>query len=113
LKAFLLTVSHEFPDEHSLEQLAKQLADNGFYIKLRDDDTILLQKLDKLYHLRYPRPSDPVDIGNQDWDVVQQMTFAIVDRMPDSLRDCFEGIRRPEKGGRVLMRKRIDKEGDA
>ena len=110
LKACLLTLCHEFPDEHSLRKLTKQLADNSFYIKFRDNNTTLLQKLDKLYDLRYPSPSDPVNIGNEDWNVVQQMIIAIVDRMPDSLRDCFERIRRPVKGDRVLMRKPMEKE---
>lgn len=113
LKAFLLAVSDEFPDEHSLERLAKRLAENDFLVDFGDDARTLLQRLDRLYQLRYPRPSDPVEIGHEDWDSVQRASLAIVDRMPDSLKDYFEGIRRPEKAGRVLMRRRIDRKEDA
>lgn len=108
LKTCLLAVNDEFPNEHSLEQLVRRLADAGFDVDLGRGRTELLQRLDKLYHLRYPRPSDPVEIGNEDWDVVEQTALAIVDRMPDSLKDLFEGIRQPEKHGRVLMRRRIE-----
>ena len=108
LKACLLAVNDEFPNEHSLERLVRQLADAGFYVDLARGRIELIQRLDKLYHLRYPRPLDPVEIGNEDWDVVEQTSFAIVDRMPDSLKNLFEGIRRPEKGGRVLMRRRVE-----
>lgn len=109
LKAFLLTMTDEFQDTHSLPKLVKQLSDHSFCIEFSNEDRSLLQRLQRLYRLRYPQLLDPVQIGNADWKAVERITFAIVDRMPDSLRGCFEDIRRPRKGGRILMRKQVNR----
>lgn len=106
LKAYLLAISDSFPNEHSLKKLWSQLVTHKPDATLSSDEERILHALDRLYHLRYPRPSDPVEIGTEDWPLIERTTLTIVDLMPELLQREFETIREPTKGGRILMRRR-------
>ncbi len=107
LKCLLLRQTGEFPDEHDLTTLFRQLAHAGVKVALSTEQQSAIEKLNSFATIRYPDPQNPVQIGTGDWDIVFEMYKSLFAQLPDELKKRPAGDERVTKGGRVLMVKEL------
>jgi hypothetical protein len=108
LKAWLLEVAGEFEGIHNLEALFELLTKKHGAAALDEEQQKVLKMLDQFEHLRYPNPKQPTEIGDGDLPHIEALVGHICRAMPQSIPDALEKIALGRKGGRVLMRKKID-----
>ncbi|GAH06269.1 unnamed protein product [marine sediment metagenome] len=58
--------------------------------------------------MRYPRRADPVGIGSEEWTDIEKVYSELHDRLPGEVMREFDNKNPNEKGGRLLMQKKID-----
>ena len=104
LKGFILYLNGEFPSGHNLERLLKLLKIKGIPINKNDENT--LKKINDFFNLRYANPKNPIEIGGDDWQVIENLSKNLVNVFPDDLKKEFENIDGSlQKGGRRLCRR--------
>jgi HEPN domain-containing protein len=67
LKAIILNKCNEFPNEHSLVELSKSIERQSVKLNYGTDHKDTISMLEGFYELRYPKPSNPIEIGDDDW----------------------------------------------
>jgi HEPN domain-containing protein len=105
LKAWILQVTGEFPRIHSLKDLITEINKNDQKFHLSEREIQTLAYLSKFEALRYPSKKQPVEIGTEDIEQVNELADAIWRQMPDALVEAYERIPKGKKGGRVIMRR--------
>jgi hypothetical protein len=108
LKAWLLEVAGEFEGIHNLETLYDLLIKKYGASALGNEQQQALKMLDQFEQLRYPNPKQPTEIGDEDLPLIESLVGHICRTMPQSIHDALEKVAAGRKGGRVLMRKKID-----
>lgn len=108
LKAWLLEVAGEFDGIHNLEALYDLLMKKHGAAVLDNEQQQTLKMLDQFEQLRYPNPKQPTEIGDEDLPHIEALVGHICRAMPQSIPEALEKISPGRKGGRVLMRKKID-----
>lgn len=113
LKAWHLHAFDKFTATHSLKKLYKGLKRVGLSLDVEALRTLKL--IDMYAQLRYPRGDrtsgmrdDDREIGNEDWQKIRDLSETIWEQMPSKLAEELETSQPNKKGGRILMRKRID-----
>jgi HEPN domain-containing protein len=104
LKAVLLSANGEFPNEHDLLKLvgAIRVQKPGF-LKDNDLETIVTH-INPFVVLRYPDAKGSKSVGDEDWDQIKRLRDAILEEMPQGLKDEIRKIDPTKKGGRTLMK---------
>src|SRR5438445_6467993 len=87
LKAFLLHHTGRFPGEHDLGCLLRLVQEHDPTITLSDAEQGLLSQEDPFNFRRYPVPTNPVPIGDEDWDGIEQLWHALTRRLPPVLKE--------------------------
>ncbi|HTV77668.1 MAG TPA: HEPN domain-containing protein [Steroidobacteraceae bacterium] len=105
LKAWHLEALGHFENTHNLQELWRVLVKQSGVKKLSKDGSRTLALLDTYEHLRYPNPSNPIEIGSEHVAKVNALVEALWRRMPDALLLAYDGIDPLKKGGRVLMKR--------
>jgi HEPN domain-containing protein len=109
LKAWLLQCAGQFEALHLLRELhALLVREHGAQI-LSAEESNTLTLLDRYSDLRYPNRDDPVEVGNQSLQGIDNLFDAIFNQLPQELLDAFAALNPLEKGGRVLMKRKIDR----
>lgn len=108
LKAVILHESGQFPDEHKLTNLHSTRYLPRSFPVLSKESADLLVRLDGYFQLRYPKRSDPVSIGSEDWGNIERLYEELHDRIPADIMEDYDNKNTSEKGGRVLMQKPVD-----
>lgn len=108
LKAWLLQCAGEFKGHHVLRDLHADLVREHGAKNLSDIQSETLMLLDRYSELRYPNRNDPVEVGNQSVQRIDDLFDSIFDQLPQELRDALASLNPVEKGGRVLMKRKID-----
>jgi HEPN domain-containing protein len=108
LKAWLLQNAGEFKGLHVLSDLHADLVRDQAARHLSVDETMTLTRLDRFAELRYPNRNDPVEVGNETVEAINSLYDAIFNQLPQELLDAFNTLNPLEKGGRVLMKRKID-----
>lgn len=101
LKAWLLQDSKQFPGSHNLTELHGDLVKSSRAPTLSDEQARTLLLLDRYSELRYPNRNDPVEVGTDDLSAVRNLM------LPGELLLELSRVDVLKKGGRVLMKKRI------
>lgn len=105
LKAFLLLVTGNFRDDHSLANLLRALEANGAKVSLSEAHAATIKQLDEFYNLRYPQPAGSPTVGDVAWNSIHSLFSALGEQLPETLRRELSKLDRTKKFGRVLMRK--------
>ncbi len=114
LKAWHLAWFGQFENTHDLVALLGALKKKDKSLNIGNDNEAFLSQLDKFYLLRYPRKKgDAVEVGSDQLKHLNALLDALWAKMPKELVETYKKIDRTRKGGRVLMRKKIDGEKDA
>jgi len=108
LKAWLLEVAGEFEGIHNLQALYDVLQKKYGVSPLDDDQQGVLRILDQFEQLRYPNPKRPTEIGDEDLPRTEALVEHLCRSMPKTIPNALEKIEPGRKGGRVLMRKKIE-----
>lgn len=109
LKTFLLRLTGNFRDFHSLTSLLRTLEANGVKFGLNEEQFATVKQLDEWYHLRYPQTTASPSVGDLDWPGIHSLFSALVERLPEDLQRDLMNLDRTKKFGRVLMRKPKDR----
>ncbi len=110
LKAWHLEVLSEFPAVHCLTDLVEELQKNGRQLSLTDAEWCVLEMVDSYGELRYPNPNVGTEVGSDDWESVDSLLKTILEQTPESFDEYVETIDPTRKGGRVLMKRGIEKQ---
>jgi HEPN domain-containing protein len=108
LKALILCENGQFPDEHNLTRLHSTRYLPRSFPVLSQESADLLNRLDRYYQLRYPRRTDPVAIGSEDWGRIEGVYEELHNRIPHDIMEAYDKKNPGEKGGRILMEKPVD-----
>jgi len=108
LKTFLLRLTGNFRDEHSLTNLLRTLEASGVKFALNEEHLATVKQLDQFYHLRYPQTAGSPSVGDLDWPAIHSLFSALGEQLPEDLRRDLLNLDRTRKFGRVLMRKPKD-----
>jgi HEPN domain-containing protein len=106
LKTILLNKCHRFPNDHSLSKLCELIERQNVNLNCERDYKDTITMLDGFYDLRYPRPLDPVEIGDGDWDRIENLFEFLILKLPHEIQDKCDKIDHSKKGNRVLMHKK-------
>lgn len=105
LKAWLLEVSSEFPKTHSLVALVNKLNERQKQIELSEEDKTLLRLIDEYGELRYPTPTNPIGVGDDDWPKIEDFFYTVLNQAPNTIQLYAYTIDPTKKGGRELRKK--------
>lgn len=110
LKAALLHRDGEFEAEHRLGRLLGDLkrGNESLVISAAGERTLLM--LEEYEGSRYPNPTNPVDVGNEDLPDIRNLWEELLSHLPEPLLDSFRTADQFTKGERVLMVKTHDSE---
>jgi hypothetical protein len=108
LKAWLLHAAGKFAGTHHLHLLYDELVRKHGAPTLTAQQSRVLTLLDGYEQLRYPNRNDPTDVGDEDSRAISDFDDAIWRSLPRSLIEDFESVNPLEKGGRVLMKRKIE-----
>lgn len=109
MKAWHLAWFGQFNNTHNLISLYDALKKKDPSLNIGTDNEMFLQELDKFYLLRYPRRIDnAVEVGSDQLDLLNAFLDSLWVAMPGELTESYEKINLTMKGGRVLMRKKIE-----
>jgi HEPN domain-containing protein len=106
LKAVLLDLVGEFPNEHKLRVLVDEIRMTKPTSLDDEDAQRLLTRLEPFVVLRYPNPSEPVTVGSEDMASIDRVCEAILGEMSIDFRTKYMEADPTTKGGRVLMSRR-------
>lgn len=106
LKAILLNHCNEFPNEHSLAKLSNLIVKSGVNLNYTNGHEETLKTLDGFYELRYPKPINPIEIGDDDWSDIEALFEHLIFILPDEIQQNLKQMNHTEKGNRILMRKK-------
>ena len=109
LKAWIQEVTGSFPMTHFLEDLYKELIDIALASKLSSEQNMAIALLDTYEKLRYPNRKNPVEVGDSDLISITSLHQYFLDNLPGSLIDKIGAINDLSQGGRVIMKKPIEK----
>jgi HEPN domain-containing protein len=102
LKAALLHFDNGFPAIHDLRRLRGRLQRSVPELVFSAEERGLLNKVNRWYPLRYPRPGGSEPIGGAEFTVIKALAFRLLELLPDEVRAEFRSAL--EKGDRVLVR---------
>jgi HEPN domain-containing protein len=108
LKSWLLTVHGEFDGIHELHSLHAKLVSSAGAEILSSEDAGTMTLLDAYSELRYPNLNQPVEVGTQQQAQVELLMDTLWAQMPASLYEAVHSMDPLKKGGRVLMKKKIE-----
>lgn len=107
LKAILLNKTNEFANEHSLIKLTDEIEKQGIELDYEKKHKAILNKINQFYDLRYPKVMNPVEIGDNDWDDIENLFELLMFAFPKEIQQKIQNINHSEKGNRILMKKKI------
>lgn len=109
LKAWHLAWFGQFDNTHDLIELFAALKKKDGALDIGAENEAFLTKLDKFYLLRYPRRrAGAVEVGSDHREPLDALLDALLKAMPKELIEGYEKLDRTKKGGRVLMKKKIE-----
>lgn len=106
LKAILLNKTDEFDNEHSLVGLSNQIRAQKVELNYSTDQNRTLEKVNSFYDLRYPKEKDPIEIGSDDWDQIENLYEFLIFTLPNDIQEQIQNIDRGIKGGRIVLKKK-------
>jgi HEPN domain-containing protein len=111
LKSWLLHSAGQFAGIHALRDLYDELAKSHGAVPLSEEEARILALLDEYAQLRYPNRNSPTEVGTEDLPAIEALIEAILGRLPKELREALDKVSPVQKGGRVLMKKKIEPTG--
>jgi HEPN domain-containing protein len=108
LKGWLLHLAGSFPKTHDLDSLHGELVQSHGILALKEEQLSVLKLLDRYDELRYPNRSDPVEVGTEHVSPIRQLVDSFWQQLPDNLILTYSELDPLQKGGRVLMKKKIE-----
>jgi len=109
LKAWHLAWFGQFNNTHNLIDLFDALKNKDPSLDIGTDNERFLEELDKFYLLRYPRRKNgAVEVGSDHLELLNAFLGALWNAMPEELVESYEKIDHTKKGGRILMKKKIE-----
>ena len=105
-KTILLDKYNEFPNEHSLVNLSNSIDRQSVKLNYETYHKDTINMLDRFYGLRYPKPSNPIEIGDEDWGRIKNLFEFLILILPEEIRDELKEMDHCKKGSRTLMRRK-------
>ena len=109
IKSWLLHENNKFKGIHPLKDLLNQLEASVPSLHFTDFEKQTIDYLSNFVELRYPNKNNPVEIGEEDIEQINDLANSLWQQMPDELVDSYESLPFNKKSGRVLMERPNDK----
>ena len=108
LKSWILFINSEFEAIHSLPKLIEEVKklDPDFSLNEREQQT--LTYLSNFVELRYPSANNPIEIGGDDIEQLNDLAEKIWQGMPEALVQNYQNIPAGKKGNRTLISRPSD-----
>ena len=106
MKAMLLNKCNEFCNEHSLVKLVDFIEKQNVQLNYGRNHEDTIRVLDGFYELRYPRTVDPIEIGDDDWERIENLFEFLVLMLPKKIQKELKKMSHSSKGNRILMRRK-------
>lgn len=106
LKAIILNKCNQFPNEHSLVKLSKRIEGQSLKLNYGTDNEHTISMLDGFYKLRYPKPSNPIEIGDGDWGRIEDLFHFLILILPKEIIAELKDMDQFKKSNRILMRRK-------
>ena len=103
LKAALLQLKGEFPNEHNLKNLRDCLSCAGCDLNLSDEDSETFDFLIEFHRLRYHDPHGLPHVYQQDRCRIHQLLLSLRERLPERISQTIDNITHNEKSGRYAQ----------
>lgn len=104
LKSVILKLNGEFPAEHNLKTLYN-LAKKSGARSIKKDEEKILKSINKFFDLRYANPQNPIEIGDEDWKIIEQLFYKLLANFPNDMISKLNNSDYYEKGSRILFLK--------
>jgi len=104
LKSILLELNGEFPAEHNLKLLYNLAKKAGAHLIEKKEEKLLI-KINQFFYLRYANPQNPIEIGDDDWKMIEKIFFTLLSNFPNNIMSELDNSNYYEKGSRILFRK--------
>lgn len=108
LKAWIQELSGSFPKIHLLSDLYAELSVSQNAPNLSTQQQETLKILDSYEQLRYPNRLKPIEVGDADLQPIAELHQFFLENLPGTLIDKMANVNDFKKGGRMLMKKRIE-----
>lgn len=106
LKGWILELTGKFDGVHSIKELTKQIPELSID-SLPPDFIEALAIIDEYRHLRYPNRNIPQSVGSEEMELIRELVCYTISLLPNSLHTT-DAEAHVTKGGRTLMKKKID-----
>lgn len=103
LKSFILFEKGQFKGIHSLNKLVAEITEHSPQVSFSNRELQVLNYLSNFEELRYPNRKKPIELGAEDFNLIEELANAIWLQLPVELVEAFEALPKNKKGGRVLM----------
>jgi HEPN domain-containing protein len=103
LKAMILNSSNEFPNEHSLAKLSTLIERSKLKLNYEKNHEHTLKMLDDFNELRYPNTLNQIEIGDDDWESIENLFEFLILKLPPEIQQMIKDINHTEKGNRLLL----------
>jgi HEPN domain len=107
LKAWLLQVANSFVGHHRLCDLYAELVTKHRAPELTSQGQAVMTLLDEYEQLRYPNRNNPVEVGTEQQPLINMLVDLLREQLPGDMLEALKSVNPLEKGGRVLMKKKI------
>ena len=108
LKSWLLFLAGQFSSTHSLWVLYKELMQAHAAPELPPRLSDLLTIFDSYSELRYPNRNAPTEVGSEDIAQLEELFMHLYQFFPPNLYEAIYKLDPTKKGGRVLMKKKVE-----
>jgi len=102
LKSILLKLNGEFPATHNLKTLYNLVKKSGG-CSIKKDEEKALSKINDFFSLRYTNPKNPIEIGSDDWEIIEQSFFNLLNNFPHDFLSKLDDSDHYEKANRILF----------
>jgi HEPN domain-containing protein len=108
-KALLLAIRGAFPARHDLRRLFALVEQEVPGTSLTEQGVQALDLINGFGGLRYPNPRQPIEVGNDELDLIVSLYNNILSYIPADMRPAQDPQGLVTKHGRILMRKSTSK----
>lgn len=110
LKGWLLQCAGEFKGIHSVKELYEELVKKCGAPQVDSQIQDTLELLDCYEALRYPNRNQPTEVGQEDWNEIDNFAGLVCRSMPKEIEKALDALssnNKITKSGRVLLKKKI------
>ena len=103
LKCLICLKNDRIPYTHKFDKLhSEEYLDESYPL---DENSGKINRIDKFYGLRYPNFENPIEIGDEDFEMVKEIHGTLLEKIGEMMTEEDMRYEKFKKGGRVLLKR--------